>query len=90
MNDINIKLAYFSNYDILGTKKFNNWLSILKLILAFSIIRTHNFNYKSTNNKILLYILRDRRIHAPSFFIMPFYFMHKDLVFFHLMEFEIY
>ena len=80
MNNINIILAYSSKYNILRTKKYNYGLGILKTILAFSIIRTHNFNYKSTKNKILLYILRDRRIHVPSFFIMSFYFIHKDLI----------
>ena len=36
------------------------------------------------NIKILLYILKDRRIHVPSFFIISFYFTYKQLVSFSL------
>jgi len=64
---------------ILTSKQYNYGLGLLKVILAFCVIRTHNFNYNTIKNKILLYILLYRRIHVPSFFIMSFYFSHRDL-----------
>ena len=61
-------------------QKFNYGLGILKVILAFYVICGHNFNPKSTKSKTLLYILRKRRIHVPSFFIMSFYFLYRELI----------
>ena len=60
--------------------KYNLGLGLLKVILALSVIVSHIFKKKSTNNKFLLYLLQRRRIHVPSFFIMSFYFMYKDLI----------
>ena len=60
--------------------KYNLGLGILKVILALDVIISHNFNKKSTNNKFLLFCLRRRRVHVPSFFIMSFYFMYKELI----------
>ena len=62
------------------TKKYNYGLGLLKAILAFYVVRTHNFNYNSIKNKILSYLLRERKSHVPSFFIMSFYFMRKDFL----------
>ena len=65
----------------LNSAKYNYGLGFLKVILAFDIIRSHNFNYNSTKNKILLYIFnRNRKIHVPAFCIMSFYFMHYKLL----------
>ena len=61
-------------------KRYNYGLGFLKVFLAFDVIRSHNFNYMSTNNKIILFILKKKKIHVPSFFIMSFYFMHKELI----------
>ena len=62
------------------TKKYNYGLGLLKAILAFYVVRTHNFNYNSIKNKILSYLLRERKSHVPSFFIMSFYFNYKCLI----------
>ena len=67
-------------YENIISKQFNYGLGLLKLILSFTVVRSHNFNYNSTKNKILLYLFRKRRTHVPSFFIMSFYFIHKDLL----------
>ena len=61
-------------------KYYNYGLAILKVILALDVIVSHNFNKDSTKNKFLLFILRRRRLHVPSFFIMSFYFMYNDLI----------
>ena len=60
-------------------KKNYYGLSILKSILALSVIKSHCFNKTSTKNKLLLRITSSRRIHVPSFVIMSFYFTHKTL-----------
>ena len=60
--------------------KINYGLSILKLIMEFLVVVVHNFNKLSTNNKIILYITRNRKLHVPSFFIMSFLFIHKSLL----------
>lgn len=73
-----IKLNLHSNPEI--KNKYNMGLGLLKVILALDVIISHNFNRNSTNNKILLLYLKRRRVHVPSFFIMSFYFTHKDLV----------
>ena len=62
------------------SKKYNYGLGLLKVISAFAIVRTHNFNFKSTKNKILRYLLKERLSHVPSFFIMSFNFMHNLLL----------
>lgn len=80
---IKLKLAYtikHNNYNILISKKFNYGLGILKLLLAFDVIRSHNFNIKSTKNKILLYLLKSKKIHVPCFFILSFNFVHNELI----------
>ena len=62
-------------------KNYNYGLGILKVLFALSVIRSHFFNEKSTKNKILLFfIYRFKTIHVPSFFIMSFYFLHKELI----------
>ena len=61
-------------------KQYNFGLAILKLILALDVILAHNFDKNTTKNKILLFIVRRRKLHVPSFFIMSFYFMYNDLI----------
>ena len=61
-------------------KKYNFGFAILKALLALDVIRNHCFNPKSTKNKIILLYFARRRIHVPSFFILSFYFMHKELI----------
>lgn len=55
-------------------KKFNYGLAILKFIMAFLVVKHHYFKSKSTKNKILLFLTKERFFHVPSFFIMSFYF----------------
>ena len=74
-----MKLKRRKNKNII-IKKYNYGLGILKAILAFYVVRTHCFNYSTLKNKILRYLIRERKSHVPSFFIMSFYFMHKDLL----------
>ena len=62
-------------------KKINHGLSILKVILAFYVVKTHSFKHHSTENKIILYIIgRYRNLHVPSFMIMSFYFNYNGLI----------
>lgn len=66
---------------ISDNKKFIHFgFAILKNILAFYVIVSHCFNYNSTENKIILFIVKSRRIHVPSFFILSFYFNHNTLI----------
>ena len=59
---------------------FNYGLSILKFILAFFVIIAHNYDRKSSKNKIIINITKERSLHVPSFFIMSFYFSSKHFV----------
>jgi len=61
-------------------KVFNYGFAILKSLLAFLVVSVHNFKSESTNNKIVLFITKNRRYHVPSFFILSFYFMHNNLL----------
>lgn len=61
-------------------KTFNHGLALLKVILEFLVVRAHKFNKRSTNNKIILYLIKERALHVPSFFIMSFYFMCNNLL----------
>jgi len=61
-------------------KIFNYGLAILKVILEFLVVRNHNFNSKSTKNKFILYITKERFLHVPSFFILSFNFMCNNLL----------
>ncbi len=61
-------------------KKFNYGLSILKSISAFLVVVAHNFDRKSSNNKIIINITKERFLHVPSFFIMSFYFSCKNFL----------
>ena len=76
------KLDYSSNSQIQNT--FNFGIAFLKALLAFDVICSHNFNKKSTKNKLLSFCLRKRKIHVPSFFIISFFFMHKDFISFNI------
>ena len=51
-------------------KTFNYGFAILKSILAFLVVAVHNFESKSTNNKIVLFITKHRMFQVPSFFIL--------------------
>lgn len=62
-------------------KKFNYGLSILKTILAFYIVKSHCYTANKSNKFFLANILlKNRRIHVPSFFIMSFYFNYRVLI----------
>ena len=64
-----------------ANKQFNYGLALLKSILAFLVVIRHNFDPRSTKNKIILKITsRNILFHVPSFFIMSFYFMYKNLL----------
>jgi surface polysaccharide O-acyltransferase-like enzyme len=62
-----------------GLKNKHLGLSMLKCILAFSVISSHCFKRNSTDNKFILKLTKSRRIHVPSFMIMSFYFTHNTL-----------
>lgn len=62
-----------------NTKKYNIGLGFLKVILALSVIISHNLDANIINNIIIKFFAKRRRIHVPSFFIMSFYFIYKDL-----------
>ena len=62
------------------SKVINYGLAILKVILAFLVVKAHTFKSNTTNNKIILYITKERALHVPSFFIMSFYFICKNLL----------
>ena len=76
---INIEKKQYRNIN-----KFNYGISILKVLLAFSVISTHCFNKNSTKNKIVLFLTKNRRIHVPSFIIISFYFLSNNFVSFNL------
>lgn len=61
-------------------KEINYGLAILKSLLSFSVVISHCFSHNSTNNKIIQNIARNRAIHVPSFFIISFNFMCKNLL----------
>lgn len=63
-----------------NVKKFNFGFGILKVILALDVVRQHCFNPKTTKNKIILLYFANRLVHVPSFFILSFYFSHKELI----------
>ena len=63
---------------------FDFGIAFLKVFLAFDVVRSHSFKAKSTKNKYLLFFLRNRRFHVPSFFIISFYFMHKEFISFNI------
>ena len=63
-----------------NNKTINLGLSILKLILSFLVVTSHTFNKKTTNNKYILYITKQRLLHVPSFFIISFYFTQENLL----------
>ena len=48
---------------------FDFGIAFLKVFLAFDVVRSHSFKTNSTKNKYLLFFLRNRRFHVPSFFI---------------------
>ena len=62
------------------TKSFNYGFAILRPLLAFLVVAAHNFNSKSTKNKYILNITKNRLFHVPCFFIMSFYLTHKSLL----------
>ena len=61
-------------------KQLNIGLALLKVYLAFNVVRSHNFNKKVTTNKFILNVIIKSKIHVPCFFIMSFYFMNKDSI----------
>ena len=76
---------YSNDSKTINNKSINNknihfGFSILKNFLAFNVIVSHCYNFNSTKNKIILFIVKKRKIHVPSFFIMSFYFNHNTLI----------
>ena len=62
-------------------KNINYGLALLKLILAFDVVKAHCLNANSTKNKIILYIIgRYRNLHVPSFMFISFYFNYNGLI----------
>ena len=64
-------------------KNIHLGFSILKNLLAFDVIISHCFStklIKKIKNKYILFIVKRRRIHVPSFFILSFYFNHNTLI----------
>ena len=51
-------------------KYFNYGFAILKSLLSLLVLLAHYFNPKSTKNKIIIYLSKNRKIHVPSFFIL--------------------
>ena len=62
-----------------SNRPFHYGFAILKSVMAFLVIVFHQFNKKTTKNKLILFITKKRRIHVPCFFILSFYFMHYSL-----------
>ena len=60
--------------------KTNIGLNVLRFLLSLDVIVSHCFKQQSTKNKILLFILKRRRVHVPSFVIMSFYFNYKNFI----------
>lgn len=79
-----IKYNYLNNWNnhfkTNKLKEINYGLAILKSFLSFSVVISHCFNRKSTNNKIIQKITKKRSIHVPSFFIISFNFMCNNLL----------
>ena len=61
-------------------KFFDYGLALLKSYMAFLVLISHCFNKKTTKNELLIKFTTNRQLHVPSFFIMSFYFMHKNLL----------
>lgn len=61
-------------------REFNYGFGFLKSYLAFLVVKGHNFNNKSTKNKLILTITRHKIPHVPSFFIISFYFTCNNLL----------
>lgn len=71
-------LENIKNYEF-KKNNFNYGLSILKSILSFLVVIVHNFKWRTTKNKFILFITKNRHFHVPSFFIISFYFSEKLL-----------
>ena len=77
---IKIKTSKPKKHDSINIiKPFNYGFAILKSILAFLVVVTHQFKSNSTQNKLILNITRQRYFHVPCFFTMSFYFMFNTL-----------
>ena len=61
-------------------REFNYGLAFLKYYLAFLVVIGHNFNKKSTKNKLILTITKHNIPHVPSFFIISFYLTCNNLL----------
>lgn len=61
-------------------KSINYGLAILKAILAYLVVVHHCFHQQTTKNKFILEFTKERFLHVPSFFILSFYFMSKNLL----------
>lgn len=80
-----IKYRIIQNQDnnkkeISNKKVFNYGFALLKTILSFFVIISHNFKKNTTNNTIILTIANNSIPHVPSFFLMSFYLMTNNLL----------
>ena len=58
---------------------YNFGFALLKNILAFDVIITHCFYKNKTQNNIIRFITKRRKVHVPSFFIPTMIFMFSNL-----------
>lgn len=59
--------------------RINYGLLLLEFILSFIVLTSHNFERKTTKNRFIINLTKERKLHVPSFFIISFYFMSKHL-----------
>ena len=45
-------------------KTFNYGLALLKFVSTFLVLVSHNFKPETTNNKLILFITKNRRFHV--------------------------
>lgn len=79
-----MKISRSLNYIQYNTQSYKNdkiyGINILRMILAFLVIVRHNFSFRSTNNKFLIFILKERKFHVPCFMNLSFYFNYNRLI----------
>lgn len=75
-----LEISQYKNSLNLNKRTIHFGFSILKSLLAFSVVISHCFNIRSTKNHIILFIVKKRRVHVPSFVIMSFYFNYKTFI----------
>ena len=73
-------LKFHKKEAIFNFKSFNYGLALLKSILSFSVVISHNFKSNPNKNKIIFYITHIRLRHVPAFFIMSFCFVCNNIL----------